>query len=71
MAAAPTPIPVTVGQSVPVTGMALGVPWTTCVGTGVAEEVAVGVGVAAPHAQSLLETQSGLRQKPDEQISPV
>lgn len=66
IAAAPTPTPATVGQSVPVTGIGLGVP--AIVGAGVAEEV--GVGVAAPQLQSVAEAQSGFRQDPPEQISP-
>ncbi|HKC04314.1 MAG TPA: hypothetical protein VKC54_00360 [Patescibacteria group bacterium] len=67
----PTPIPVTVGQSVPVTGIGLGVP-TEGVFVGVAETdaVAVGVGVAAPQVQSVLEVHNGLLQKPPEQIKP-
>lgn len=66
IAAAPTPIPAVVGQSIPVTGIGLGV----AEDLGVAEPLGLAVGVAVPQRQSVAEVQSGFLQEPPEQIFP-
>lgn len=66
IAAAPTPTPATVGQSVPVTGIGLGV--ETDVAKGVAVPIAVGLAVADPQLQFVLNVHKGFLQKPPEQI---